>query len=165
MDRATPQANTANLRAVRRRSLFPKTILLLLAIVALVAFIALMGDARRSRNCLHQAELHAATLADRAAPTNVLPLNLDPSPPGSSDPTALDFDWIAMSEARVLRGTDERVVVAWSIPVLKFFGRDGRAVIFFHQGRFEARWLTLSEFEQAQAAQAALIERLPRVPQ
>jgi hypothetical protein len=161
MDRTAVEGSAGKQRTVRRRrSLFPSTVLLLLAIVALLTFIGIMGDARRTRNALQQAEINAAAYAQRAAQTKVLPLNLEPDGVVSSGPRPIDFEWLPSDQVRVFRQTSEPVLVAWSVPVLKFFGQDGRAAIFFRGGAFEVRWMSEGDFEQARLAQHAMLGRL-----
>jgi hypothetical protein len=64
----------------------------------------------------------------------------------------------------VLREADRPVLAAWTVPILRFFGRDGRAAILFSHGRFEVKWMTLAEFEEAKALQATLVGSLTTVP-
>lgn len=162
---STPRPGRAERREARprvtqRRSLFPNTVVLLLAITALLLFIGVMGDARRVRNALHQADIYAASYTERAAHTKVLPLNLEPESLGAADLKLVDFESITTEQVIALRHTGEPVMVAWSEPVRKFFGQDGQAAILFRAGEFEVQWLTADQFQLAQAAQAELIRRI-----
>ena len=165
MDRAAVEPSTAKRRGIRqRRSLFPNTVVLMLAIAALLTFIGIMGDARRTRNAILQADTYAAGYASRAAQTKVLPLNLEPGALSSAQPKLIDFEWLPTEHVRALRAASEPVLAAWSVPVRKFFGRDGRAAIVFHKGNFTVKWMDLAEFDQSQTAQAELVGRLSAAP-
>jgi hypothetical protein len=164
MNRAALGSSVMPRGVLRRRSLLPSSVFLLLAVAALVAFIGVVGDARRMRNAMKQAEAQAVVYAERAGETKALPLNLEPDVPSGLEPKLIDFESLPFEQARVLREADRPVLAAWTVPILRFFGRDGRAAILFSHGRFEVKWMTLAEFEEAKALQATLVGSLTTVP-
>ena len=142
-----------------RRSPFRALLPLLLFTIVLLLFIAWLGDWRRQHNFHTQMSRQAADYAKLMGDAKVLPLNLNPSLP--LDPARRIIDnWIAPDDARTLRDADHAVMAAWSVPLVRVLGRDERAVIFFHQGRFDVRWLDLREFDAQFARQIAKAKRL-----
>jgi hypothetical protein len=138
----------------------PHLLALGLAAGALFCFIAALADVRRVNNALRHARVQVEHYATRAQGRGVLPLNLEPKSIPQLGRSPGHFEWITTAEAIELRQSSGPVLVAWSEPVFRLFGQDGRAVVRFEIGHFEARWMTSSEFEQARAAQTAELERL-----
>ena len=146
-------------RSARRRlSILRSVVLLIVATIALLVFILAQGDARRRQRAMEQARWHASTLAKRVGEAGALPLNLEPDPaPGRRLGM---FESLSRQEARSLRRSDMRVIVAQTTPVLRVFAPDGRAAIFFRQGRFDVQWLTVQQFDELFAQQQDEIRRL-----
>lgn len=135
-------------------------LVLAVATIVLVVFILLLGDARRRRAALFQAEWYAAALSSRYGESPTLPLNLDIEPAGRQQIGSRIFKRLTRLEARRLRHTDHAVMVVWTQPVRQVLARDGRAVIFFENGVFRFDWLSPAEFDEAHAAQQAELDRL-----
>ena len=136
------------------------TRLLVLTIILLV-FIAWVGDWRRRHNVETLMTAQASAYASLTADAGLLPLNLQPSPP--LDPASrLIEGWLSPDEARVLRGVNEEVLVAWTVPLVRALGRNERAVIFFNRGKFEVRRLSLTQFNEVRAQQAARLATLSK---
>jgi len=149
--------------AVRRRpQIVLLVVLLLVAAATLLVFIGLLGDFRRQGNALTQAKQQAAVYAGRSAGTGILPLNLEPEVGTESGAETISVEWLSAEEARLLRKSGSRVIVARTAPVVRALGRDGRAVVFFKDGRFDVEWVTLAEFEALRAAQQVEIARCAR---
>jgi len=148
-----------NSQAPHNRSPLRTLILLLLFTAALLVFIAWLGDWRRRHNIdtLMNTQVQAYSLLTTEG--GLLPLNLQPTL--SLDPPSRIIDaWLSSEEVRVLRGTDREVMVAWTIPLVRALGRNERAVIFFDHGKFDVRWLPLTQFDALFAEQIAQIKRL-----
>ncbi len=144
---------------VRRRSPFRTLFYLAIFATTLLLFIAWLGDWRRRHNIdtLMNSQVHA--YASITTDAGLLPLNLQPSL--SLDPPSRIIDaWLSTDEARLLRGADHEVLVAWTIPLVRALGRNERAVIFFHRGTYSIRWLTQPRFDADFARQVAEIKRL-----
>ncbi|MDO8630226.1 MAG: hypothetical protein Q7R41_07010, partial [Phycisphaerales bacterium] len=119
----------------KRPPLLRSVVLLLLSAGALLIFIALLGDWRREHNILAQLEAHAAEYTSRMSEGGAVPLNLELN--DSRDPKSRLMDaWLSPGEARVLRGTDRRILAAWTVLIPRGLGAHGRGVIFFEHGRF-----------------------------
>jgi len=144
----------------KRTSILRSAGLLIVATIVLVLFIAITGDSRRQTNAMHRARAYAAELATRIGEGKLLPLNLSPGGLAAGERQPIGMEWVASSDAYWLRRTGRTVVAAWSVPVVRALGADGRAVIFFEGGAFVVRWLTLREFGQSMAAQNAVLEKL-----
>lgn len=124
-------------------------ILLGLALSGLMVFILALGDARRERYAVEQARWHAVQYQSRVGESGVLPLNLEPAPAPSGAAPMISLVWPDLQTASSLREKKERILVAWTVVVSQTIRRDGRAVIVFDQGRFDARWMTEAEFAAA----------------
>ncbi len=146
----------------RHRVRFTSLIILVVAALALLAFIGVLGDVRRQRNAVLQAERHAEVYAARAGETGTLPLNLEPAKAEPAGTKMISMEWLSADEARLLRKSAGRVIVAWTVAMVRALGQDGRAVIFFEDGRFDVEWVTLARFREIRAAQEAEIRRLAR---
>jgi len=132
---------------------------LLILTAVLLVFIAWLGDWRRRHNVQTLMTRQATDYASLTTDAGLLPLNLSPSLP--LDPPSRIVDaWLSPDDARTLRGTDHEVMVAWTFPLVRALGRNERAVIFFHQGRFEVRWLPLRQFDAQFAKQIAKVKHL-----
>ena len=73
-------------------------------------------------------------------------------------------EWLSPDDARVLRRSAGRVVVAQTRPLVRALGRDGRVAILFYAGQFAVEWIPLAQFEELQTAQMAEIRRLAASP-
>ncbi len=150
------RSDTSAVPATRRREPLGRRLLwLLLATVALVAFILMLGDSRRRSVAMVRAAEYINLLQSRLGPGRSLPLNLafEPDVPATSRP--LRFTWLSREEAESLRQNAEPVLVAQTAPIRCHLQRNGRAVIVFTNGDFRAEWLTLPEFDRLHAAQQA----------
>jgi len=155
----TGNAVEAKRRSARRRlSILRSVIVLAVATIALFVFILGQGDARRRQRAMEQAQWHANTLSKRVGESGVLPLNLEPEPAPGRQTDMLES--LSRQEARYLRQSDRRVIVAQTTPVLRVFAPAGRAVIFFQHGRFDVEWLTVAQFDELHAQQQDEIRRL-----
>jgi hypothetical protein len=143
--------------------LLRSVVFLLLSAGALLIFIALLGDWRREHNILAQVEAHAAEYATRMSEGGVVPLNLELNV--SRDPKSRLMDaWLSPDEARMLRGADRRILAAWTVPMPRVLGADGRGVIFFELGRFNVEWVPLHQFDVLLAGQNAEVKRISSPP-
>jgi len=136
-----------------------KAVLLCLASAALVAFILGLGDFRRQRNALAQLRWHANNYERRIGAGGVMPLNFDPNVPPEEQRKMIPLQWLDRASASKLRGVDRPVMVAQTIPILKVFGYDGRAVMMFKGGKFTVEWLALPRFEALWAEQQEMLNR------
>ena len=152
--------HAATASAPPRSSVFHSAIVLLLATLALVAFICMLGDLRRKNNAITRTRWHADAFARRVAGTDVLPLNLEPDVPPELRNQIIQVEWLPRDAARYLRSSQRRVIVAYTRPLPRVLGSNGRAVVFFQDGRFDVEWLTLSRFDGLFAAQQEEIQRL-----
>jgi len=147
----------------KRPPLLRSVVFLLLSAGVLLIFIALLGDWRREHNILAQLESHAAAYASRMSEGGVVPLNLELS--DSRDPKSRLMDaWLSPDEARILRGADRRILAAWTVPLPRVLGADGRGVIFFEHGRFNVEWVPLKLFNALLADQTSEVRRLSAAP-
>lgn len=136
--------NAAVTQPGSKRSLFKSSVYLVLASAGLISFILGLGDIRRQRYALEQARWHAANFQKRVGEGGLLPLNLEPEspPPGASQMIALE--WPDHQAAAAMREKKGRIIVAKTVPITQILRRDGRAVIAFENGRFDAQWMPLS---------------------
>lgn len=136
----------------RRRSPIQTFILLTLLAAVLLVFIAWLGDWRRRHNIDALMQAQTEVYASMTTDAGLLPLNLEPTL--HSDPNTRLLDaWLTPDEARVLRGTDGEVMIAWTVPLVRALGRNERAVIFFQNGKYDVRWVPLEEFTRHYARQ------------
>lgn len=145
--------NTISHHPPARRSLGRSAAYLAMASLGLLLFILGLGDYRRQRNSLEQAKWHAAVYQRRLSDGSALPLNLEPEMPPEDAPPMIKWEFLDRDAARALRGGGEAIIAAHTAPVLQVLRRDGRAVVFFKDGRFEVRWVPLGLFETLSAAQ------------
>ena len=151
---------SAGISLDRRARLARSMLILALGSVLLIVFIVVAGDWRRKMRALDQCQWHAKTLASRMGPGGALPLNLEPTAaPGRQSPM-FQLEWIDRKSTRLLRETDNRCLIAQTVPVPQWLGTAGRGVVFFEAGAVSAEWLTLAEFDKAAAAQASELLRL-----
>ena len=148
-----------NSRMPRNRSPLRTLIPLLIFTLILLIFIAWLGDWRRRHNVQTLMTGQAQAYSSLTTDAGLLPLNLQPALP-LDPPSRIINAWLGPDEARMLRGADHEVMVAWTVPLVRALGRNERAVIFFRQGRFEVRWLHLREFDALFAKQIAQIKQL-----
>jgi len=135
-------------------------LVLVVAACGLLAFIAALGDFRRQQNALAQLQWYAGTYEARMGNTTLLPLNLDPDVAPERQAKMIRTEWISPNDARILRGSSERVITTYSAPVPRALASDGRAVLFFEHGKFHVEWMDLEAFDQEMQAQQRLIDRL-----
>lgn len=135
-------------------------VVLAVATVALLGFMLALRDLRWRQRAMEQAQWHADILAERVGDAGVLPLNLGRTPTPGQTGTGLRLERLSRPEARVLRDSDQRVLVAQIIAPRLTLARDGKAVVLFEDGRFVVEWLTLSELERVRAAQREELRRL-----
>lgn len=141
-------------------SIHKMLIVILLGAAALILFNGYLGDVRRKQNALAQAELHADRYLMRMGDENILLLNFELDFEDKQIAKLFRMEWLPSNHARILRQTDQPVVVAQSVILPLFLSTDGRAVIFFDKGQYNVQWLTHAEFDQVQAAQQSEIERI-----
>jgi len=146
--------------APRRPPVLRSAVVLAAGTLATVAFILVLGDVRRKNNALTQARWHAAKFTERIDESGLLPLQLRLDTPPDGAEKMLALDWLPAETAVLLRRAEQRVLAAQTPPVRQDLGLDGRAVIFFQNGRFEVQWLAPSEFDAALTAQKAELRRL-----
>ncbi len=144
----------------KRTSILRPAGFLVLATIALIVFIGVTGDSRRQTNAINRARSYAAQLNDRLGREKRLPLNLSTREPQSRGLGVIPMECLTSAEAYVLRHSSDIVLAAWTVPVVRAMGADGRACIFFQDGAFSVRWLTLGEFDRNRAEQQARIEEL-----
>jgi hypothetical protein len=153
------RALTSNLP--RRRSPLQTLTRLLVLTIVLLIFIAWVGDWRRRHNVDTLMNTQAIAYSSLTTDAGLLPLNLQPFLP--LDPASrLIEGWLSPDEARALRGVDEEVMVAWTVPLVRALGRNERAVIFFNGGKFDVRWLSPTRFDERRAQQTARIADLSK---
>lgn len=70
------------------------------------------------------------------------------------------MEWLSSADAYVLRSGAREVVAAWTVPIVRAMGADGRATLFFENGVFSVRWLTLREFARLKSEQALIVNKL-----
>ncbi|MGB2984336.1 MAG: hypothetical protein WBE26_00520 [Phycisphaerae bacterium] len=144
----------------RRTPVSRSVIILVVGTVALFVFILVQGDLRRRQRAMEQAHLHAAALAKRVGEAGALPLNLELLPTPERKAKTYRVEQLSRQDARHLRKSGKRVIVAQTVPLPQVLTPDGRAVIFFEGGKFDVEWLTLPEFDELYAAQQDEIRRL-----
>lgn len=144
-------------RVATRRSPLRAVVPLLLLTGVLLVFIAWLGDWRRKHNIETLLNGQVQEYVKRTNDAGLLPLNLKPDMP--LDPQSRLFEgWLTADEARVLRSSDQEVMVAWTVPLLRVLGRDERGVIYFHRKQFDVRWLPLAAFGELHAKQITQIK-------
>jgi hypothetical protein len=140
-----------------RKPARPSALWLVVGALALFIFINALGDWRRKHNAIAQARWYADALASRLGEAQTLPLNFEPDVPEHLREGFFKMEWLSTDDARHLRGEKTPILVARTVPLPIVTGRDGRAVVWFRDGRFEPQWLSLDEFDQAQKTQEALL--------
>lgn len=141
-------------------SIVRKVFVLAIAALLLVGFIAVLADVRHRQQATDQATWHAGVLAERMGETRTLPLNLNPmdSPERRSGIFAIEAT--STKSAIALRKRAERIIVSQTVPQRMRLLPNGRGVVFFENGAFDVKWMTLEEFDRALAAQQARIQGL-----
>lgn len=142
----------------RHRSPLRMLLPLLVFTIVLLVFIAWLGDWRRRHNIDTLMNTQVEAYSALTTEAGLLPLNLQPTLPLNPSSRLID-GWLSPDDARVLRGAPHEVMVAWTIPLVRALGRNERAVIFFHGGTYDVRWLPLNQFDQLHAEQAARLTR------
>ena len=133
-------------RTRTRKSPLQSTAVLVIAFLGLVSFILGLGDFRRQRYAVEQARWHAANYQRRMAEGSLLPLNLEPETPPGGATQMIALEWLDRQAALAARQRRGRIIVAQTAPISQVIRRDGRAVIFFQDGRFDVAWLSLAQF-------------------
>ncbi len=146
-------------RGDRPTKVFRSVVLLLVCAGVLLVFIALLGDWRREHNIRTRLDEHAAIYAARLGEGSTLPLNLELDVPRDPKSRLIEA-WISPADAALLRGRPDPVLAAWTVPIVRVLGTDGRGVIMFEGGRFESKWLTLEAFEKTLAEQSRAVSTL-----
>lgn len=144
----------------RRRRFVRSVVFLSICTAALLVVILASGDFRRSQRAMEQMRWHASVLTGRVGPSGLLPLNLEPAPAPERLSGMFRIEWMPRDDARLLRGSGKRCAVAQTGALLQVLGREGRAVLFFENGDFDAEWMTLDQFDEQFAKQQAEIRRL-----
>lgn len=144
----------------RRMSINKMLIFILMGATALIVFNGYLGDMRRKQNALAQAEIHVDRYAKRLGDAKILPLNHELDVKDEQIAKMFRMEWLSSNDARILRHTDQPVVVAQTVTLPLFLSADGRAVIFFDKGQYNIQWLTLAEFDQVHATQNTEIARI-----
>jgi hypothetical protein len=144
----------------RRRRFVRSVILLAICTVALLTLILASGDFRRRQRAMEQMQWHASVLTGRIGPGGHLPLNLEPDPAPGRMSGMLRIEWMPRDDARLMRDSGKRCAVAQTGPLLQVLGREGRAVLFFESGNFDAQWMTLEQFNDYFAKQQEELRRL-----
>lgn len=134
---------------------------LLVASLALVAYIGAQRDLRLRRYALDQAAIYATDLNSRVGAAGVLPLDLDPPARSPAEQARMiRLECADRNDAWVLRRVDGPVLAAHSGPLGRFFAPDGRVVVWFSAGKFTAEWLGESEYDRAATAQRERLKQL-----
>ncbi len=99
-------------------------------------------------------------LQDRSGTAKRLPLNLSLREKPSHETGLVAIECLTSTDAYLLRTSSDLVLAAWTAPVVRAMGTDGRACIFFQDGAFSTRWLAMSEFERELDRQTVMIKKL-----
>ena len=145
----------------RRRSVHRSLALRAVAVLVLLVFIVGLGDFRRKRNALSQAERYADALRKRVGDSGIIPLNLDPEAFDELPQRSIRMEALTREDVRKLRERDGAFLIAWTVPIVQVLGRNGRAVVILDGGRHEVAWLTLDEFDVRRAEQRARLQETP----
>jgi hypothetical protein len=148
----------------RRRAVHRSLLLRGLAVVVLIVFVLAVGDYRRKHNGIDQAERYAAALRNRIGDSESLPLNLAPDSFEELRPSGVSLDALSREEVQILRDRSDRILIAWSVRLLQVLNRNGRAVIYFDQGRITPQWVSEKEFQVRKAAQRAMLNASRDLP-
>ncbi len=157
-DRSVPPGEDIGGLKRRRRSIRRSVLVLAVTTAALAVFTLGLGDVRRKRNVMDQACAHVEVLQQRVTEGGRLPLNL--ALPQGPQHGVYAVSWLSREDARLLRDSQQRVIVAETTQVHQSMGRDGRMSIYFENGRFDCEWLTVEAFAERLAAQQEVIRRL-----
>jgi len=147
--------------AARKVGVARSALALMAGAVALAVLALLARDYHRRSQALDGAREYAEVLArERIGESGVLPLNFEPG--ADMQATADDFkiEWLKHEEAVHLRRSRQPIIVAWTKVLPLWLGRNGRAVISFHEGRLAVDWLGNQVFDQRIAAQQEELKRL-----
>lgn len=149
-------------QAVARKVGVARSALTLLAgVVALTVLVLLVRDYQRRSHALDGAREYAAMLTrERIGESGVLPLNFEPTEALQAKADDFKLEWLAHEEAVQLRRSRQPIIVAQTQVRSLWLGRNGRAVILFHEGQLTVEWLSNPVFEQRLAAQQKELKRL-----
>lgn len=132
----------------KRHSLASMAVRLLIGLTAILVLLSIFRDVRRKHEVVKLAEQYAAALSTRMGETGALPLLLEPHTDRLRRTRTYRFEWLSPDDARRARSLTDPIIVAQSVPHLRFWGDNGRAVVLFDGGRFRVEWMDLSEFDR-----------------
>jgi hypothetical protein len=158
--RRTPRKTHPAVLARRRSRIFRSAVWLAAGALLLVLAILLNRDVRWKAAAVKSAREYAEVLGGRIGPRGTLPLNLDPRKEGDTSPPKGWLIPIPREDALLLRQAEGEVVVAYTGPFPQLFGRPGRGVVLFSEGRCRAEWMPETEFNRRMEKQRALISDL-----
>ena len=159
------EARTSTEAASRRRSRIVRSaVLLLVGLVALCLVILVIRDVRHKTRALDLTRWHADTIARRIGSQGALPRNLNPEVDETVSSGELRLYWPPSQDVPVLRAYPKPIIVAWSAVIGQVFRTNGRAVVFFEDGRCEVQWLGTGAFDRQYEEQQAFIEQARRGP-
>jgi hypothetical protein len=146
--------------ARRRSRIFRSALWLAVGALLLVLAILFNRDLRRKAAAVKHARECAEVVSERIGPRGTLPLNLDPRKDGDTGPPGTWLTPISREDARLLREAKGEVVVAYTVPFPQLFGKPGRGVVLFSEGRCRGKWLPLTEFDSRMEKQRTLVGEL-----
>lgn len=146
--------------ARRRSRIFRSAVWLVVGALLLVLAILINRDVRRKAAAVKHARECAEVLSGRIGPRGTLPLNLDPRKEGDTSSPGAWLTPISREDARLLRQTKGEMVVAYTAPFPQLFGKPGRGVVLFSEGRCRGEWLPLTEFNRRMDKQRTLLSDL-----
>jgi hypothetical protein len=136
----------------RRRWVFRTTTLLALTAVALCFFVAWRRDQMIISSRL---QMLAGPVAQLQAEVNQL--GWLPALPPEMSHEAFTY-YVSDADRHYVSQTSDPVIVAVTAPVRLVLVEDGQAVIVYHKGKLEAKWMTVSRFERAWDQQQKRVE-------
>lgn len=140
-------------KAVRKR-LLTKAILLTIGAAVFVLLVLALRDARRRADLVQRMSEYAELLQRRVDESVTLPDDL--APPDVGGDTGRTYpveEQVVPADVAKLHTAQTPLLVAYSAPLSMWLGESGRAVVLFHEGRFRARWMSNSRFEEITARQ------------
>jgi len=159
---STGHLETAPIRTdsvVRRASIGRRIFTLTVATIALVVFIILLGDVRRERVAVAQAQWFADMLHKQMGESTTLPVNVAPHAVADDARRLAALDWLTRDEIRHLRNLPGPIIVAHTQPVPRVLLSDGRAAVLHESGKLQSRWVSSSEFESMFAWQRSVLRQ------
>ena len=163
--RTSQKAATATEAASRRRSRIVRSaVLLFVGLVALCLVTLVMRDVRHKTRALGLARWHADTISGRIGSQGVLPRNLSLEVEEEASSGKLRLYWPPSQDVPAMRACPKPVIVSWSAVIEQVLRTNGRAVVFFEDGRCEVQWLGTGAFDRQYEEQQAFIEQARRGP-